>query len=277
MTPDRPSVAVLPPETLLVEGALETVVAMLHDAGLRIAAATFTSGSVPLFDLVYTQNTPRADTGRNGRAASAFLSVRELDGPVALLLIAGRGDVHGVLQQIKGSSAPGMARPDQLRGCAALTTHRFSFVHVPDLDEPVAEHFFGTGLSEEPAPASDLADMLVGLVGRHRAPLTATTEPERLVEDVVAFCSGHGDLLAGLPESWRREACRALAGSIASWPREPLAIACLDELHADLPVALTAVRYHALRAHLAVPAAATCTVRPRHPAGNPRSRNDTDS
>jgi hypothetical protein len=262
MTPDRPSVAVLPPEALVVEGALEAIAAALHDAGLRIAAATFASGSAPLFDFVYAQNTPRENTSRNSRVATAFLSVRELDGPVALLLVAGPGDVHGTLQRIKGSSAPGAARPDQLRGCAALTTHRFSFVHVPDLDEPVAEHFFGIRLSREPAPPGDVAEMLADLVSRHRAPLTATTEPARLVEDVVAFCSGHGDLLASLPGSWRREACRTLARSIASWPREPLAIACLDELHADLPVALTATRYHALRAHLAIPAAATSTERP---------------
>jgi hypothetical protein len=250
MTPDRPSVVVLTPEALLVEGALEAIVTVLRAVGLRIAAATFTSGSAPLFDFVYARNVPRESPARNGRVATAFLSVRELDGPVALLLIAGRGDVRSVLQQVKGPSAPGMARQDQLRGCAALTTHRLSFVHVPDVDEPVAEHFFGIRPPEGPALAGDVAEALLALVARHRAPLTVATDPERLVEDVVAFCSGHAEMLAGLPGSWRREACRALAGSIAGWPREPMAVACLDELHADVPVALTTARYHALRAHL---------------------------
>ncbi|HZM75053.1 MAG TPA: hypothetical protein VFC19_04965 [Candidatus Limnocylindrales bacterium] len=246
------AVAVLAPEALLVEGAIEAIAHVLRQAGLRIAAVTFTNGSAPLFDFVYANNVAREDPQRDSRISTAFLSVRELEGPVALLLIAGIGDVRATLARIKGSSAPGAARPDQLRGCSALTTHRFSYVHVPDADDPVARHFFDVGESGQTVSSSDVADAFVHFVHRHRAPLTIATAPEQLIEDVVAFCSGHAELLAGLDVSWRREACRALAGLVGTLPRDPITIACLDELNADLPLALTPVRYHALRAQLAV-------------------------
>lgn len=245
------AVAVLAPEALLVEGAIEAIVDVLRQAGLRVAAVTFTNGSAPLFDFVYANNVAREDPQRDSRISTAFLSVRELEGPVALLLIAGPGDVRATLAQIKGSSTPGTARPGQLRGVSALTTHRFSFVHVPDVDELVAQHFFDVGWSEQAVPPVDVADAFVDFVRRHRAPLTIATTPEQIIGDVVDFCSGHAELLAGLGMSWRREACRALAGSVGASPPEPITIACLDELSADIPLALTSARYHAFRAQLA--------------------------
>lgn len=255
------SLVAFPPSTARHPAMLAAVVDRLGECGVDVVAATYVAGSPLLFDLLYQGNRPTADIGTNPRLASAFLSVHEYDGPVAVALVAASVDEVNAL---KGPSAPGAARPDQLRGRFALTTHRASFLHVPDLPGPLADHLFGCG--EHPLPPAvagpDRSAELVDLAGRYAWAPTPTTAWDELRDLVLDRCGRHRRLLAAagpcaacgrLP--WRAELLDLVVGAVEASPSlDVTALASLELAQRDVVLAATADELQLVRAWLHTPA-----------------------
>lgn len=254
---ERWSLVALPPASAARPAMLAAVVEGLRDAAVPVLAATYVPGGPRLFDHLYQGNRPRSG-GSARRVDSAFLSVHEYDGPAAVLLV---GAPVEDLSTLKGPSAAGAAGPRHLRGRFALTTHRMSFLHVPDVPEPVADLLFGCGCHALPTRLAgpDRSGDLVHLAAALRSVLTPTTTWTEVLDRFVRRCVLHAELTTPpggvcARGAWRADLLRRVAGAVARRGAEGIgvpALASWDLVGQDVHLAADAVELQIVRAWLA--------------------------